>query len=332
MHLIFLYSTLFIYGILDKLEYDSALDAFSGSCCIAYEFKRRGKTVTTNDFLHFSFLKAKALIENNDSRIQRETMKELTRLRNDVPSIVRDRFSGIFFPHEECFFLDSLWINVQEMLQDQYLEALAISAACRACQKKRPRGIFSFTGRKSWDGRKDLQMSMKEQFEKAIGEFNEAVFDNERQHESKWSDIMLLKDTDFDLVYLDPPYWSPLSDNDYVRRYHFIEGYSLYWKGLTINKETKVQKFKSYKSPFSDPDTTRKALMELFERYSNSIIALSYSSNGYPNINELHSMLSCVKKNVKIHKKKHRYSFGNQGHKKGALKNDVYEYLLIGSD
>ena len=30
-----------------------------------------------------------------------------------------------------------------------------------------------------------------------------------------------------DLVYLDPPYYTPLSDNDYLRRYHFVEGIKL---------------------------------------------------------------------------------------------------------
>ena len=320
----------FIFSILDKLEYESVLDAFSGSCCIAYEFKRRGKVVTTNDFLHFSYLKSKALIENNNFGISKDTLSELTRLRDDAPSIVRDTYTGIFFTYEECFLLDSLWINIQEQLLNPYLKALAISAACRACQKKRPRGIFSFTGKKSWDGRKDLRMRMQKQFENAVEEFNNAVFDGGKQHEAKWGDIMSLKDTDFDLVYLDPPYWSPLSDNDYVRRYHFIEGYSLYWKDLVIDKNTKVRKFKSYESAFSDLDTAREALMKLFERYSSSIIALSYSSNGFPTKDELYSMLSSVKSNVEIYEEKYRYSFGNQGDKVGKVKNEVREYLLVG--
>jgi len=320
----------FIFGILDKLEYESVLDAFAGSCCIAFEFKRREKAVTTNDFLHFSYIKSKALIENNSFRIDKETLSELTRLRKDAPSIVRDLYSDIFFTYEECFFLDSLWINVQEQLQNPYLKALAISAACRASQKKRPRGIFTFTGKKSWDGRKDLRISMQKQFEKAVQEFNNTVFENGKQHKANWSDIMSLNDTDFDLVYLDPPYWSPLSDNDYVRRYHFIEGYSRYWKDLTIDMNTQVRKFKSYESAFSDLETSKEALMKLFERYSSSIIVLSYSSNGLPTKDELYSMLSSLKSKVEIYEKEHRYSFGNQGDKVGKVKNEVREYLLVG--
>jgi DNA adenine methylase len=320
----------FIFGILDKLEYESVLDAFSGSGCVAFEFKRRGKAVTTNDFLNFSYLKSKALIENSSFRIGKETLTELTRLRDDAPSIVRDTYSDIFFTYEECFLLDSLWINIQEQLENPYRKALAIGAVCRACQKKRPRGIFTFTGKKSWDGRRDLKMSMQQQFEKAVEEFINAIFDNGKQNTAKCGDLMSLEDTDFDLVYLDPPYWSPLSDNDYVRRYHFIEGYSLYWKDLTIDKNTQVRKFKSYESPFSDLQTSKDALMKLFERYSSSIIALSYSSNGLPTKNELYSMLSSVKNIVEVYEEKHRYSFGNPGNKIGKVKNNVQEYLLIG--
>ena len=42
---------------------------------------------------------------------------------------------------------------------------------------------------------------------------------------------MLVKET-ADLVYIDPPYFSALSDNEYVRRYHFVEGLARNWKML----------------------------------------------------------------------------------------------------
>lgn len=320
----------FIFRVLNRFEYESVLDAFSGSGCVAYEFKRQGKTVTTNDFLHFSYILSKAVIENSEFKIDSGKLGDLTELRKDAPSTVRDTYSGIFFTYDECFLLDSLWINIQERIQNEYLQALGISAACRACQKKRPRGIFTFTGRKSWDSRKDLRMSMKEQFEKAAQELNHTVFDNEKQNKANWGDVMALEDTDFDLVYLDPPYWSPLSDNDYVRRYHFIEGYSLYWKNLDIDVSTKVKKFKSYESDFSDLESAKRALTKLFERYSGSIIALSYSSNGFPTKSELCSMLGTVKGRVDVHEKKHRYSFGNPGNKNVKVKNEVREYLIVG--
>ena len=55
-----------------------------------------------------------------------------------------------------------------------------------------------------------------------------------------------------DLVYIDPPYFSPLSDNEYVRRYHFVEGLSRNWKGIQFQEDTKTKKFKSYPSQFTN--------------------------------------------------------------------------------
>ena len=256
----------FLFGVLDKIQYETVLDAFSGSGCVAFEFKRRGKAVTTNDFLYFSYLLSKALIENNNFKIDKLTLAELLKPRIDAPSVVRDLYTDIFFTAEECSFLDSLRINIEEKVQNPYSKALAISAACRACQKKRPRGIFTFTGRKSWDSRKDLKMSMQNQFEKAVGELNDAVFDSGKINKAQWNDITKISDNEYDLVYMDPPYWSPLSDNDYVRRYHFLEGYSLQWKGLDIDMSTKVRKFKSYKTPFSERRSRQEITGEAFSK------------------------------------------------------------------
>jgi len=319
----------FIFKHLDKLKYETVLDAFAGSCCVAYEFKRKGKSVTTNDFLHFSFVISKAVIENSEIRLDDATFSRLLTPRDDAPTFVRDTYSDLFFTYEECSFLDSLWTNIHE-IEDQYQKYLAIAAACRACQKKRPRGIFTFVGKKSWDDRKDLKLSIQEQFANAIRLFNNAVFNNGKKHTANWSDILSYKENTFDLVYLDPPYWSPLSDNDYVRRYHFIEGYSRYWNDLTIDLKTKTKKFKSYYSAFSKRVSATKALKELFDRYSNSIIALSYSSNGYPTKEELISMLRKVKQHVEVYKIDYRYSFANQGETLEKIKNNVQEYLFIG--
>jgi DNA adenine methylase len=319
----------FMFSHLDKLQYETVLDAFSGSGCVAYEFKCKNKRVTTNDFLHFSYVISKAVIENSRTRIDDETLTGLLRLRQNAPRFVRDTYADIFFTYDECYFLDSLWANIQE-IKDEYKRYLALAAACRACQKKRPRGIFTFTGRKSWDERRDLRMSMQEQFINAVRLFNDAIFDNEKVNKANWGDTMSFKENDFDLVYLDPPYWSPLSDNDYVRRYHFIEGYSLYWNDLTVDMNSKTRKFKSYESAFSKRESATKALEELFERYSKSIIVVSYSSNGFPSREELFLMLRKVKHDVSVYETEHRYSFANQGRVKGKIKNDVREYLFIG--
>lgn len=69
--------------------------------------------------------------------------------------------------------------------------------------KKRPRGIFTYIGERYNDGRRDLQMSLKEHFIDNIEAFNNAVFDNKRTNKTFCSDIFNLS-VNADLVYLDP--------------------------------------------------------------------------------------------------------------------------------
>ena len=48
----------------------------------------------------------------------------------------------------------------------------------KACQKKQPRGLFTFVGFRYDDGRLDLKKTMNEQFLDAVKVFNEAIFNN----------------------------------------------------------------------------------------------------------------------------------------------------------
>lgn len=323
----------FIFDKLDKFECHSVLDAFSGSGVVAYEFKKRRKQVTTNDFLNFSYEICKAVIENSHEKLNEADIVKLQVPHHDAPTTVRDHYAGIYFTSEECYFLDSLWANITEM-KSSYKKHLAIAAATRACQKRYPRGIFTVTGNKGRDHRRDFKIDLPQHFVNAVESFNEAVFDNGIDNHAYCENIIDFGKTDFDLVYLDPPYWSPLSDNDYVRRYHFVEGYSKYWRGLEINEKTKTKKFDSsyYPTPFSKRENATNALKELFERFAESIIVVSYSSNSFPDMNELKQMLGKVKDEVTVEMAPHRYSFANQGHTVGRIKNKVDEYLFIGYD
>ena len=55
----------FLYRILSSLEFDTALDAFSGSSVVSYLLKVMGKSVTSNDFLTFCYHTANASVANN---------------------------------------------------------------------------------------------------------------------------------------------------------------------------------------------------------------------------------------------------------------------------
>lgn len=100
---------------------------------------------------------------------------------------------------------------------------------------------FTYTGQRYNDGRKDLQKTLAQQFLEAVEAVNKAVFDNGKINRSKHGDAMDLRVEQADLVYIDPPYYSPLSDNEYVRRYHFVEGLARDWKGVEIQEHTQTK-------------------------------------------------------------------------------------------
>jgi DNA adenine methylase len=199
----------------------------------------------------------------------------------------------------------------------------------RACTKKRPRGIFTYTGNRYDDGRKDLQKTLEQHFLEAVKAINAAVFDNGRIHQANHGDAMTLQVPTADLVYMDPPYYSPLSDNEYVRRYHFVEGLARNWQNVEIQHNTKTKKFKSYPTPFSSRDGAAMAFDILFKRYSDSILIVSYSSNSIPTQNQMFELLSKYKKNVEIVPINYKYSFGNQ-RDANINRNIVQEYLFVG--
>lgn len=316
-----------IWDILKHYEFKSFYDAFAGSNVVGYFMKTRGKQVITNDFLRFSYVISKAIIENSDVCLDDSDISFLLNNQNDEDFISK-RFNDLYFNKDDNLFLDRVRFNI-DLLNHEYKQALAMAALVRACMKKRPRGIFTFIGHRYDDGREDIRKSLPEHFRESIDIFNNAVFNNEMNCISfnQTTEDSLI---DSDMVYFDPPYFTPNSDNDYVRRYHFVEGLVKNWDGLEIQEHTITKKFKSYKSPFAKKADAYATLECLIERYRKSIIAISYSSNSFPTKEEMIDILSKYKKQVFAHEIDHVYSFGNQNHKKGNGFNRVKEYLFIG--
>lgn len=132
----------------------------------------------------------------------------------------------------------------------------------------------------------------------------------------------------YDLVYLDPPYTPPSDDNDYIKRYHFLEGLSVYWRGTTIMEETKTKKLEKRFTPFAYKRTIEDALLRTFQRFEDSsAIVLSYSSNAVPDAERIVELLGKVKPQVEVRSIDHSYSFGTH---EAATRRSVSEYLFIG--
>jgi DNA adenine methylase len=267
----------------------------------------------------------KAMIENNMHTLSEKEIDKLFAPNPNASRFVQDTYSGIYYTDQDNTVIDLVRTNLKKLPNSQK-RAIAMSALIRACLKKRPRGIFTYTGMRYDDGRADLRMSMEEQIRNAATLINESVFDNGQINLSRHGDAMTTRHK-ADLVYIDPPYYSPLSDNEYVRRYHFVEGLARDWKGVDMQWHTKTKKFKSYPTPFSSRVGAADAFDKMFSRLRDSILLVSYSSNSLPTREEIISLMSKYKRHVEVIEIDYRYSFGNQ---KQGNKNAVQEYLFVG--
>lgn len=317
-----------IWNVASRFEFDSVIDLFSGSGIVGYMFKSHGKTVISNDYMAMSATFTKAMVENNTVTLPIAEAEKLLIKQGEVDHFVSDTFKDLYYTDEENELIDILRANISAM-DDQYKKAIAMTALIRACTKKRPRGIFTYTGHRYDDGRKDLQKTLSQQFLEAVEVVNNAVFDNHKANKSVNGDAMALDVEKPDLVYIDPPYYSPLSDNEYVRRYHFIEGLARDWKGVEIQEHTKTKKFKSYPTPFSTKNGAYEAFDKLFSKFSDSILIVSYSSNSLPTQEDMVALMKKYKEHVEVVPVDYKYAFGNQADAK-THRNSVQEYLFIG--
>ncbi len=317
-----------IWAVASQFNINTVVDLFSGSGIVGYMFKTQGKSVVSNDYMAMSATFTKAMVENNGVTLPLEEAKQLLNARKESDHFVATKFQGLYYTDEENDLIDTLRTNIAT-IHDPYKHAIAMTALIRACIKKRPRGIFTYTGHRYDDGRKDLQKTLADQFLEAVEAVNSAVFDNGMVNRSKCGDAMDLRVEKADLVYIDPPYYSPLSDNEYVRRYHFVEGLARDWKGVEIQEHTQTKKFKSYPTPFSTRKGAADAFDKLFKKFANSILIVSYSSNSLPTQDEMVAIMAKYKQHVEVLPIDYKYSFGNQNEAK-THRNSVQEYLFVG--
>lgn len=317
-----------IHGVLQTLPFETAADPFVGSGCVAYLLKAMGKRVVASDFLNFPSVLASATVANSKHRLDGPAVMRLLAPRRGGPHFIEQTFAGVFFTLDDLRFLDRVSGNI-ENLEHPHRRALAKAALIRSCLKKQPRGVFTVSGDLSHydDGRRDLRLSIEEHFIEQVDAFNRVVFDNGRRNSAKRADVFSLRPRDVDLVYLDPPYVPRSDDNCYMKRYHFLEGLSCYWTGVRIMDQTRVKKIEKPYTPFSYRKTAIDAFDRLFRIYRHSIIVLSYSSNGFPDKEELETLLRRYKSTVISYEKPHRYHFGTHD---GVRRAEVREYLIVG--
>jgi adenine-specific DNA-methyltransferase len=303
----------------------SALDAFSGSGVVSYLLKTLGYQVTANDFLNFPSAIARATVVNQSDTLSAEEVEMICGPAADDRDFIQRTFKGLYFPDGDLRFLDSAWSHIDRLPGPK--RDLAISALVLSAARKQPRGVFTITDLRYDDGRRDLRLSLREHFPQRVAEYNSVVFDSGQPCQAMCRDVFDIDPHHLDLVYLDPPYAPPRDDNCYIKRYHFLEGLSVYWRGQTIMESTKTKKLPKRYTPFSYKHTITDALRRAFGQFKDSAIVLSYSSNAVPGAETIAALLREVKEDVEIRLIDHTYSFGTHS---AAQRREASEYLFIG--
>lgn len=307
-----------IWGHIRNLEFNTALDVFGGTGCVAHRLKKEGKLVIYNDALRFNYIIGKALIENSHAKLSDADLEWILTQHPDAqyPTFVQDTFQDIYYTDEENHWLDVVATNIYK-IHDTYKRALAFFALFQACIIKRPFNLFhrknlylrfrnvkrSFGNKATWDKPFDHW------FRHFAWEANLAVFDNGKECKALNCEPTQVSGR-YDLVYIDPPYISSKGIGvDYLHFYHFLEGLADYenWASR-IDYSKKHRPLKAEKTEWVDPKRIYAAFERLFQRYRKSILVVSYRDNGIPSERELMDLLKQYKREVvEVKKKNYKY-------------------------
>jgi len=306
----------------------SVLDGFSGSQSVAFEMKKRGYTVTSNDLLNSCNQIGKALIENNHVTL---TLSDLTILfaENKGRKNIMENFADIFFERDECIFLDNFRAN-SELLSCSYKKALVLAIMNRSLTRKTIMGHFAHTQAITYANNPirvkrnpSIAKPIKTLFLDLFDEYNDAVFDNGKTNKSYNHNILDLLPTlsNIDLVYYDPPYCN--SHSDYQSFYHLLETFVENWEDKEFINKTKRYHPQKY-SGFEKTKDVKQSFHWLFESSKHiPYWIISYNDRSIPSIDELIEIASAYKE-VRVETKTYETARGGKGSVSGSR-----EYLLI---
>ncbi len=284
----------------------TVVDAFSGSAVVAYMYKAKGLRVIANDRLHYCHHAARAIIENNGTRVSDEEIETLLADNAKAKTFVQDNFKGIFFAKGVHALIDTLRANCDKL--SGLKKDIALFALGKTCMSGKG-GFGHFSSSTDYGKRQDSPEEFKKRFQDNLVRINALVFDNGKENKVHRQDINeLLPKVKADLAYFDPPYATEFSTTNYERAYHFVEGLMTYWDGLTIKKDTKVKYYET------DHQTVTKAnANEFFKTFLGNAKhipqwLISYRDHAYPDEQEMRKIIGSLGKQSRMQSKDHHYA------------------------
>ena len=292
------------------IEFQSFLDVFGGTGIMSYNMAKHGKDVVYNDIFTFNCKIAEALLASPRGVF---TKQDATQLKLPIEGIeyqhfIEEIFRGIYYRDDENRTIDIVAQNILHLPQEQ--QASAYYVLFQSCLIKRPFNLFhrrnlnlrenhvesSFGNYVTWE--KGFEALFR-QFTEELNQFQFLQLPNVEIVNHSALECPNLAD----VVYIDTPYCNRKSNAvSYHARYHFLEGLVFYYDiPFHINYNKANREIQIHKSAeFESRSNYLNDLNELLGHYPDSIILMSYTSEGYPSIEDLNVQLRRHKQHVDV--------------------------------
>lgn len=308
------------------------LDLFAGTNTVGNYFKK-DYTVYSNDLLYFSYINAKAIIENNGNL----EFKQLKNKQIDSPLDFLQEQADVYSQKSEVGYYEAsytptggaMYLTVEngkriDFIRDQidewqkegllteteycYLVSVLIEAIPYVSNITGTYGAFL----KHWDKRALNQLDLVPL----------EVYDNERENKAFNQNANdLIKNITVDIAYIDTPY----NNRQYASNYHLLENVAKNDKP-ELSGKTKIFDWSPIRSDYAMKKKAIEAMTDLIETIDATHIVLSYNNEGIIPEEDLIELMRQQDINQKVIVEKIPYR--KYKSKKASASYDLYELLL----
>jgi adenine-specific DNA-methyltransferase len=305
-----------IFSCVRGLPFETVLDGFGGTGSVSLLFKAMGRQVTFHDGLLCNTIAANVLLGARVTEQDKNALDLFVDSIKPTRGFVSSTFSGMYYRHNENRWLDGAATAIHQ-IDDIGRRDLFLYCLFQACLKKRPFNLFH---------RANLNLRLNSDVTRSFGNWvtwersfanlmKEAFVDLSSLLHSNSGSATVLRHGDiarlkgqYDLVYLDPPYVNKEKvTDDYIQRYHFLEGLSAYaaWeKSLNASSPLKSVQTYPYIRDWQDRRQFTDLLFGLIEKHKRSIVVLSYVAGALPSEYEITSQMKSIFSSVRVHRKR----------------------------
>lgn len=325
----------------------SFADLFAGTGIVGTYFKTKNFKIISNDIQYYSyvinnkFLLVNKYLEFNGLKQDIPKLKYLkgkerilaliSSLNSQLPKTKgfiynnyslggtkNSEFERLYFTDENALIIDTIrsliesWFNERKINEQEYFYLLGtlIEASDKVANTASVYGAF-------------LKNYKKSALKQLTLEYNE-IYPSKLNHQVYNENILdIVKDKNFDVVYLDPPY----NSRQYCSNYHLLETIAKYDSPI-ISGKTGLRDYHLQKSNFCSKSFAYKEFENLISNLNAKYIFLSYNSDGLLDQNQIFNILS-KKGKIKLYTLSYRRFKADNKSTRNYNENLLEEYLYV---